>query len=89
MADSNAPVPAGNLPATQAKKTEKHVVYTGPATRRVINANDWKKAGVEDQKQVVWDRTNGFSVPAGDLNEKALNYVDKVDDGFKVEEREL
>jgi hypothetical protein len=66
----------------------KVVKYVGTADERVINAADWKKVGSTDQKQVKWDASNKFTVPAADLDEAALKYVDEVDSGFVVADAE-
>lgn len=67
----------------------KVVKYIGTADRRVIAAKDWKAVGVNDQQQVVWDRSNLFTVPVADLKEGAVEYLDKVDAGFVVTDADV
>jgi hypothetical protein len=73
-----------NTPAKAAKE-EAVVEYVGTADVRKISAADWKKAGVEDHKQVSWDADNGHKVPVSDLSKEALEVL-KSDTGFKVPE---
>lgn len=58
--------------------------YVGTANRRKISAADWNSIGVEDQKQVVWDKDNKFTVPVSDLQPGAVKYLDETDSGFVV-----
>ena len=63
--------------------TEQVVHWKGglfPFVRREITAAQWKKAGVEDQKTVVWDNDNGFKVPVSEFNEAALKLLEKDDE---------
>jgi hypothetical protein len=43
---------------------------------RMITTSEWKRAGVEDQKTVTWNRDNKFQVPVSDLNEAALKLLE-------------
>ena len=72
---------------TTAAATEKVVKYIGTADERSISAADWKSIEVEDQKQVVWNRRNKFTVPASELTEAALRYLDEDDSGFVVTDK--
>jgi hypothetical protein len=61
-----------------------HVMYVGMAHVREISTADWKQAGVNDQKKVVWDnRYRGKNiVPITELSAGALEYLDAIDAGF-------
>lgn len=67
-------------------KVTRVVRYVGSADVREIDAAAWKNAKVEDQKKIVWDKSNDHSVPVDELNEAALAYVTDSDDGFVVED---
>lgn len=43
---------------------------------RIITRSEWKRAGVEDQNTVTWNRDNKFQVPVTDLNEAALKLLE-------------
>jgi len=43
---------------------------------REITSSQWKRAGVEDQKTVVWNHGNDFRVPIGDFNADALKLLE-------------
>jgi len=58
-------------------------MYKGRATYRRITAEQWEKAGVEDQPEVIWNQANGFQVPVDQLNEKALEAL-RNDGSFSV-----
>jgi predicted sulfurtransferase len=70
------------LPARSSSK--KVVKYTGMSDVRVVEKNDWKAIGIDDQDTVVWDWRNDWAVPVGDLSEGALNYAKNVDDELKI-----
>lgn len=45
--------------------------YRGLADRRILTRNDLIKLGVEEpkvQEDLVWDRSNGFTVPTAQFN---------------------
>lgn len=72
----------------QQKSTQQVVKWAGgnfPFVVRQITTAEWKKAGVEDQKTVIWNADNGFQVPVSDLNEAALKLLEK-DDELNVHE---
>lgn len=71
---------------TKTKTTTKVVKYVGTANVREIDANSWKSIDVEDQGKVVWSQKNRWKVPATDLSEAALRYLDEDDSGFVVVE---
>ena len=70
--------------------TKKVVKYEGPHNERVIEARDWRSAGVEGQGKIVWGPLNDWTVDASDLNQTALNYVKNVDQtGLVITEVEV
>ena len=73
--------------ATTKVASGKVVKYIGTADTRRISASDWKSIDVEDQNQVVWDKSNKFTVQAADLTEAALNYL-ATDSGFVISDAE-
>lgn len=71
--------------ADQAPKTVEGLRYKGSADRRVITKAQWAKAKVDDQeKDVVWDSENDFTVLKSDLSKKAIALLEKDTDGFKT-----
>lgn len=62
-----------------------YVEYKGRATSRRITAEQWEKARVKDQGEVLWDASNGFKVPLADLNQAALTVLRR-DGGFAIPE---
>jgi len=48
------------------------VIYAGPATRRVITPENWKKEDIEDVGASVWDRRNKYKLPLGDFDERQI-----------------
>lgn len=81
MATSRA---AGEEASTAKVASGKVVKYIGTADVRKINASAWKSIGVEDQHQVVWDKSNRYSVPVAELSAAAVRYLDEDDSGFVV-----
>lgn len=71
--------------ATPAKSDGRRVKYVGFADVRKISKADWARVGVEDQEQVVWDKSNDFTVPLADLKAGAEGYF-ATDSGFKIVE---
>ena len=74
--------------AVQSPSKAKSVEYVGFAREvkvRELTAADFKKAGVEDQGKVVWDRSNQWTVSAEDLNADALALLARQPD-FKINE---
>lgn len=68
---------------TAAAKTVKGLKYVGTADVREITKAQWAKAKVDDQeKPVVWDAENDFTVKESDLSKKALAVLEK-DPSFK------
>jgi hypothetical protein len=67
-----------------AVESSKVVKYIGTADVRKISAADWRSIDVEDQMQVVWDKSNKFQVPVSELTEAAVKYLDENDSGFVV-----
>jgi hypothetical protein len=59
------------------------VKYIGSADVRSISEAEWAQVGVEGQADVVWDRSNDFTVKASELSAPALEVV-KRDAGFQV-----
>lgn len=75
----------------EPRKTTKQVVkYEGLHSERVIEARDWKQAGVEDQQKTVWDALNDWQIDASEFTDRALNYVKNLDQtGLVVKEVEV
>lgn len=69
--------------------SSKVVRYIGLADVREIDKAGWDNAGVTDQKKVVWNRSNRWTVPAADLSDNAIAYCDEVDSGFVVSDAGL
>lgn len=67
-----------------AVESSKVVKYIGTANIRKISASDWRSIGVEEQTQVVWDKSNNFQVPVSELTADAVKYLDEDDSGFVV-----
>lgn len=57
------------LPVVQ----ETVVKYVGLSDIRIIRKEDWASIDI-DHEEVVWDRSNHFTVRASDLSEQALGY---------------
>lgn len=74
---------AAQQPSGTEAKEDAVVEYTGTSDVRKISAAEWKAAGVEDQNQVVWDRSNRKKVGVAELNKDALDVL-RQDSGFKV-----
>ena len=68
------------------KKT-KVVRYNAPFhfSEREITADDWAKVGAEGQATAIWNRANGWEIPASDFSAAALKYVE-VDKDLEVVE---
>lgn len=62
-----------------------YVEYKGKATQRRITAEQWEKARVLEQGEVVWDSSNDFRVPLADLNQAALTVLRR-DGAFAIPE---
>lgn len=60
-----------NEPVQPLSADADYVEYKGKATTRRITVEQWKQAKVDDQEEVVWDKSNDFRVDLSDLNEKA------------------
>ena len=56
-------------------KAMEFVKYVGTAHRRVISADDFRRAGFPDQGSVEWSPLNGFSVPVDSFAEGVLDGV--------------
>lgn len=52
------------------------MVYKGRADVRSIDANAWKKVGVENQNKVTWNKENNFTA---EVNEDAAKYLEEND----------
>lgn len=61
------------------------VKYVGLSTVRRITKQAWEKAEIKGQDTVVWDRSNGYSVPVEKLNDAALEKL-KQDRSFVMPE---
>lgn len=67
-----------------AMKNLKGVQYSGMADERRVTVDDLKRIGVEDpQTDLVWNRANGFLVPATDLNAATVDALIELP-GFKA-----
>lgn len=42
---------------------------------REITEDQWKRAGVEDQKTVVWNKANDFTVQSSELSDAAMKVI--------------
>lgn len=62
---------------------KEFVEYSGPADIRTISAAQFKGAGVDGQKSVVWNASNGRRVPVEEFNDAARDLVLK-DRAFKI-----
>jgi hypothetical protein len=60
-----------NEPVQPLSADASYVEYKGKATTRRITAEQWKQAKVDDQEEVVWDKSNDFRVDLSELSEKA------------------
>lgn len=67
-----------------AVESSKVAKYIGTADVRKISAADWRSIGIEEQTQVVWDKSNGFQVSVSELTEAAVKYLDETDSGFVI-----
>lgn len=53
---------------------------------RLIRKEQWESIGIFDQSGVEWNATNNFMLPVEMFTEKALDYLEHRDDGFKIVE---
>lgn len=53
----------------------RYVKYVGTSGQRLITARDWERAGMEGQKSVSWDRTNGWTVDIEELSDDAQSAI--------------
>lgn len=60
------------------------VLYDGPATRRLISKEDWKKRGIE-ANSVEWGFHNKFRLPLDKFTEEQLKIL-RQDVAFKIGE---
>lgn len=74
---------------TPELKSSKVVKYIGPADTRIIKHPDWDAVNVADQDDIVWQKSNGWSVPVDLLNDAALDYVDNRDPDFIIADVEV
>lgn len=75
-----------DVPASTAKPTksgDKVVTYRGGAHVREITADQWKKAGVEDQETTIWEAGNNWEVDYDEFTDGALAILRR-DSTFKV-----
>lgn len=72
-------------PVEDLEGDAEYVEYKGKATSRRITADQWEKARVKDQGEVVWDASNEFKVPLSDLNQAALTVLRR-DGAFAIPE---
>jgi hypothetical protein len=54
----------------------KYVKYIGLSHVRSISRDDWRKAGVNNQESLVWDRANGWTVPLSRITDEAWPFID-------------
>jgi hypothetical protein len=62
---------ASAQPATSEVPSMKDlngIKYTGYASERTISAADLKSAGIDHDKDLVWNADNGFTVESKDLS---------------------
>lgn len=71
----------GNEP--EAPKRPNSVKYTGRSNTRIITAEQFALAGVENQDGVVWDKDNKFLVKASKLNDSAIELLETLKD-FRI-----
>lgn len=77
-----------NVSASESSETTtmaelKGIRYTGGATARHITADDFKGVGVTAKGDLTWDASNGYVVPADDINAATRDYLVK-DGEFEV-----
>lgn len=61
---------AQNPPAAQ-----EFIEYTGSADLRSITSTDFKKVGVEGQRQVDWSRANNKRLPMSSFTDEAAAVI--------------
>jgi hypothetical protein len=66
-----------------ANKDVPSVVYTGVAGTMSITKDQWEQAGITDQEGVVWDSSNGFTIPLDRLSDNAVARL-RSEPGFRV-----
>lgn len=54
----------------------KYIQYIGTSHVREISEKDWRTVGVQDQKTLVWSRTNAFLVPLEDVTDAAWPFIE-------------
>lgn len=82
MAAGQNSTPPPEKAETEAKE-EAVVEYVGTSDVRTISADEWKLAGVEDQKSTAWDARNKHKVVASEFSKEALAVLAE-DSGFKL-----
>jgi hypothetical protein len=60
------------------------VKYVGTSGARVISSADWRRAGLEEEKGVSWDRRNGWTVDISELSDKAQELILQDDELIQV-----
>ena len=60
------------------------IKYIGTAHRRIISADDFRRAGIPNQQTVEWSYANNFSVPIDSLSEEVLRKAIEPDPLFIV-----
>jgi hypothetical protein len=60
------------------------IKYIGTAHRRIITADDFRRAGIKNQQTVEWSYENNFSVPVDDFPDDVLRQVFEPDPMFVV-----
>lgn len=82
--ETEAQVPAPVSKPATAPAPEKFVEYIGPATRRILTVEDWKRVGADDMDKVVeFGFANQRKVALSEFTAKAIAYL-KIDDRFEV-----
>lgn len=70
-------------------ESAKVVVYIGQFGIREIDEASWDHVNVKGQKDVVWDRKNGWTVPVSEFSDDALTYLTEHESDFVVRDVEV
>lgn len=63
----------------------QYIKYTGVATVRIMTEDDWNRVGVDDfTKYCEWNYLNKKMLPRSIFTDKALQYLLRQDDRFRM-----
>lgn len=67
-------------------KKEELVHYTGHADQRTLSVKEWGGIGIagDKVKDVVWNKSNDFSVPKSEFSKEQLKYLLEDDGRFEL-----